>query len=90
MKTRSHATLLFPTGTADWKSNWYTARPTEGDLGTRKKIASRRLGRLLTRYQACSLSRCQEIVEDSIRDTAFETATSGAVKLETLSGKNSA
>jgi hypothetical protein len=58
--------------------------------GTRKKIASRRLGRLLTRYEACSLSRCQEMVEDSIRDTAFETATSGAVKPETLSGKNSA
>jgi len=30
------------------------------------------------------------MVEDSIRDTAFETATSGAVKPETLSGKNSA
>jgi hypothetical protein len=77
--------------TADWKSNWNAARPADCDQGTRKKIATHGLGRLMTYLPGLfSLARCQEIVNDSIRDIASETATCGQVKPEMLSGKNSA
>jgi hypothetical protein len=54
-------------------------------------MARHNLSRLTKRLPGFfSLARCQEIVEDSIRDIASETATSGQVKPEMLSGKNSA
>jgi hypothetical protein len=91
MKTRSRGPFLFSKATADWKSDWNTARPPDVDQGTRKKIAPHGLGRRMTHLpHLFSFVRFQEIVKDCVRNIASEAATCSQVKPEMLTGKNSA